>query len=403
MSNLIPYGRHHIEEDDIEAVVDVLRSDNLTGGPVVEDFEKAFADRVGAKYAIAVSSGTAGLHLASVVLGLTKESFVIVPTVTFLATANAPAYCGANIVFADVNKDTGLMGPSELEEAFERADGRVEAVFLVHLNGQCSDMEAIKSVCDAHGTKIIEDACHALGGEYQTADDCWHPVGSCKHSDMAVFSMHPVKNIAMGEGGMITTNEYRIARLLRNFRNHGIIREPEDFENKDLAFDSKKKPNPWYYEMQHLGYNYRASAIHCALGRSQLRKLDRFVLRRREIANAYEKALEPLASVIKPIPSAPRSRHAWHLFVVRINQSRLNMSRADLMNHLRKKGIGTQVHYRPVHTQNYYQGNGAADISCPSAEAYYTSCLTLPLFSDPSAECLPSRVTETLQDIIKDE
>ena len=277
MSDFIPYGRHCIEEDDIAAVAAVLRSDHLTGGPVVEEFETAFAKRVGARHAVAVSSGTAGLHLASLALGLGAGMLVIVPTLTFLATANAPTYTGAQVVFADVDPNTGLMGPSELEEALDRAEGEVKAVYPVHLNGQASDMEAIKNICDSRGIRIIEDACHALGGEYRTTDGQWHPVGSCQHSDMAVFSMHPVKNIAMGEGGMVTTNDDQLCQTLRRLRNHGMIHEPEAFQDHKAAFDPEGNPNPWYYEMQELGYNYRASAIHCALGLSQLSKLDRFL------------------------------------------------------------------------------------------------------------------------------
>jgi len=376
VSDFIPYGRHCIEEDDIAAVAAVLRSDHLTGGPVVEEFETAFAKRVGARHAVAVSSGTAGLHLASLALGLGAGMLVIVPTLTFLATANAPTYTGAQVVFADVDPNTGLMGPSELEEALDRADGEVKAVYPVHLNGQSVDMEAIKKICDSRGIRIIEDACHALGGEYRTTDGQWHSVGSCQHSDMAVFSMHPVKNIAMGEGGMVTTNDDQLCQTLRRLRNHGMIHEPEAFQDHKAAFDPEGNPNPWYYEMQELGYNYRASAIHCALGLSQLGKLDRFLAHRQSLAVAYEAALAPLAPDVRPIPRPEHSRPAWHLYVVHINFPALGILRGQLMRNLHQAGIGTQVHYRPIHQQPFYVSD---KFSLTGADQFYDGCLTLPM------------------------
>jgi UDP-4-amino-4,6-dideoxy-N-acetyl-beta-L-altrosamine transaminase len=376
MRDYTPYGRHCIEEDDIAAVAAVLRSDHLTGGPVVEEFETAFAKRVGARHAVAVSSGTAGLHVASLALGLGAGMLVIVPTLTFLATANAPTYTGAQVVFADVDPNTGLMGRSELEEALDRAEGEVKAVYPVHLNGQASDMEAIKNICDSRGIRIIEDACHALGGEYRTTDGQWHPVGSCQHSDMAVFSMHPVKNIAMGEGGMVTTNDDQLCQTLLRLRNHGMIHEPEAFQDSEAGLDAAGDPNPWYYEMQELGYNYRASAIHCALGLSQLGKLDRFLAHRRNLATTYDQALAPLAPDVRPIPRPAHSRSAWHLYVVHINFPTLSTTRPQLMHHLHQAGLGTQVHYRPVHQQTFYVSD---KLSLTGADQFYDGCLTLPL------------------------
>jgi UDP-4-amino-4,6-dideoxy-N-acetyl-beta-L-altrosamine transaminase len=393
MRDYTPYGRHCIEEDDIAAVVAVLRSDYLTGGPVVEEFETAFAKCVGARHAVAVSSGTAGLHLASLTLGLGAGMLVIVPTLTFLATANAPTYTGAKVVFADVDPVTGLIGPSELEEALERADGEVKAVFPVHLNGQSVDMEALKKICGSRGIRIIEDASHALGGEYRTTDGQWHPVGSCQHSDMAVFSMHPVKNIAMGEGGMVTTNDDQLAQTLRRLRNHGMIREPKKFQHTEAGLDAEGKPNPWYYEMQELGYNYRASAIHCALGLSQLGKLDRFLAHRRNLATAYDEALAPLAPDVRPIPRPAHSRHAWHLYVVHINFPALSKTRAQLIRCLHQAGIGTQVHYRPVHQQPIYR-EAAGSFLFPGACGYFERCLTLPLNLLVSSESFPTSWVE---------
>jgi UDP-4-amino-4,6-dideoxy-N-acetyl-beta-L-altrosamine transaminase len=397
MRDYTPYGRHCIEEDDIAAVVAVLRSDYLTGGPVVEEFETAFAKCVGARHAVAVSSGTAGLHLASLTLGLGAGMLVIVPTLTFLATANAPTYTGAKVVFADVDPVTGLIGPSELEEALERADGEVKAVFPVHLNGQSVDMAALKKICDSRGIRIIEDASHALGGEYRTTDGQWHPVGSCQHSDMAVFSMHPVKNIAMGEGGMVTTNDDQLAQTLRRLRNHGMIREPDDFQHSEVAFDYEGTPNPWYYEMQELGYNYRASAIHCALGLSQLSKLDRFLAHRQTLAAAYDQALAPLAPYVRPIPRPAHSRHAWHLYVVHVDFHALGITRAHLMRHLHQAGIGTQVHYRPVHQQPAYREEvGSFHLS--GAGGYFERCLSLPISYCIQVDEIPSQCARILQE-----
>jgi dTDP-4-amino-4,6-dideoxygalactose transaminase len=237
-------------------------------------------------------------------------------------------------------------------------------------------MEAIKKICDSRGIRIIEDACHALGGEYRTVDGQWYSVGSCEHSDMAVFSMHPIKNIAMGEGGMVTTNDDHLCQTLRRLRNHGMIREPEAFQDHKAAFDDEGNPNPWYYEMQEVGFNYRASAIHSALGLSQLAKLDRFLAHRQAIATAYEAALAPLAPDVRPIPRPEHSRPAWHLYVVHINFPALGILRGQLMRNLHQAGIGTQVHYRPIHQQPFYVSD---KFSLTGADQFYDGCLTLPM------------------------
>jgi dTDP-4-amino-4,6-dideoxygalactose transaminase len=239
-------------------------------------------------------------------------------------------------------------------------------------------VEAIKKICDPRGIRIIEDASHALGGEYRTTDGQWHSVGSCQHSDMAVFSMHPIKNIAMGEGGMVTTNDDHLGQTLRRLRNHGMIREPEAFQDHKAAFDDEGNPNPWYYEMQEVGFNYRASAIHSALGLSQLAKLDRFLAHRQAIATAYEAALAPLAPSVRPTPRPAVSRHAWHLYVVHIDFPGLSKTRAQLMRHLHHAGIGTQVHYRPIHQQPFYCGR-AGELELNGAESYYKKSMALPL------------------------
>jgi dTDP-4-amino-4,6-dideoxygalactose transaminase len=274
----LPYGRQLIEDDDIAAVAEVLRGDYLTGGPAVQDFERGLIDVTGARHAIAVGSGTAALHVAAMTLDLKPGDQVIVPTVTFLATANAARYVGADVVFADVDADTGLMGPDQLAEATRRAPA-ARAVFPVHLGGQVADPVSIGKVARDAGLKIVEDACHAIGTTL--ADNTRTPVGACARSDMCIFSFHPVKTIAMGEGGAVTTNDDGMAERLRAFRSHGMVREPSGFLDKAQAFATDGTAHPWYYEMHEFGFNYRASDIHCALGRSQLAKLDRFVERRR--------------------------------------------------------------------------------------------------------------------------
>lgn len=373
MRDFIPYGRHFVDEDDIKAVSGVLRSEYLTGGQVVEQFEDSFASVVGAKYAVACSSGTAALHLASLAAGLSNSFQAVVPTITFLATANAPKYTGAEIIFSDVNRDTGLICAEELKRILDHSKGDIKAVFVVHLNGQSADIEAINNLCKNQGILVIEDACHALGGKYHSQKEGWQPTGSGKHSDMAVFSMHPVKNIAMGEGGMVVTNNRDFFNRLKLFRNHGMTRIPSDFTLREFGFDKEGESNPWYYEMQCLGYNYRASAIHCALGMSQLGKLDKFISHRRLIAAEYDAALKPLSEHISPIPSAPKSRHAWHLYAVHLSEK---ISRSKLMRGLQENGIGTQVHYHPVHLQPFY---GQHSIKLENANKYYSTCLSLPI------------------------
>jgi UDP-4-amino-4,6-dideoxy-N-acetyl-beta-L-altrosamine transaminase len=379
-SRFLPYGRHQIEEDDIAAVVSVLRSDSLTGGPLVSEFEQAFAARVGARFAVACANGTAGLHLAAMALGLGPDDAAIVPTLTFLATANAARYVGAEVTFADVDPATGLMRPSDLQAAFARASARkARAAIPVHLNGQCVDMESMAEFAGRHGLRVIEDACHAIGATYRTRSGEEVRVGACRHSDMAVFSLHPVKTIAMGEGGVVTTNDPDLHAALLRLRNHGMVRDAARFVQPEEAFDADGQPNPWYYEMPEPGYNYRASEIHCALGLSQLRKLDHFLARRRELADAYDRALAPLAPKVRPIPRVAGCASGWHLYVVQIDFKAVGASRATLMRELLGRGIGTQVHYLPVHRQPYYR-SPYGNTPLAGADAYYASCLSLPFF-----------------------
>ncbi|MEQ8194798.1 MAG: UDP-4-amino-4,6-dideoxy-N-acetyl-beta-L-altrosamine transaminase [Rhodospirillales bacterium] len=394
----LPYGKQWIDADDIEAVAEVLKGDWLTGGPAVDAFENAFAETTGAGHAVACANGTAALHLSALALDLAPGDQVIVPTITFLSTANAARFVGADVVFADVDPDTGLMGPKEFEDAIRRADPKkLKAVYPVDLAGQCADPAALKAVADKHGLGIVEDACHALGGSYRAGNELM-PVGNARFADMAVFSLHPVKIIAMGEGGVITTNDTALANRLRRLRNQGMTRTPEEFLNKDLAFDENGAPNPWYYEMPEIGFNYRASDIHCALGLSQLKKLERFAERRRSLADHYDKHVVALAPTVKPIGRIKGCVPAWHLYAVLIDFEAAGISRADTMRRLQEKGIGSQVHYIPVHRQPYYRQR-YGDLALPGADAYYARCLSLPLhvrMEDTDVE----RVTGALADVL---
>ena len=376
----LPYGRHDIDEADIAAVAEVLRSDWLTTGPAVPAFEREFAAAVGARHAVACSSGTAALHLAALAAGLGEGDAAVVPSLTFLATANCNRFVGAEVVFADVDAETGLMGSAHLEAALSRAVGkRVKAVYPVHLNGQCKDMEAIQATAKAHGLTIIEDACHALGTTWRESSGKRNGIGSCSHSDMAIFSFHPLKTIAAGEAGAVTTNDEALAQRLALMRNHGMVREASAFRSRDLAFDDEGAPNPWYYEMPEPGFNYRLSDINAALAHSQLAKLERFAARRRTLAKRYDQLLAPLAPLVHPLARVSGCDPVLHLYVVQVDFDAADTTRAKLMTRLREAGIGTQVHYLPVHMQPYYRTRyGESDL--PGARAYYDRCLTLPLF-----------------------
>lgn len=394
----LPYGKQDIDDADIAAVTAVLRSDYLTTGPVVDAFEHAFANTVGAKHAIACSSGTAGLHLAAMALDLGPGDTVIVPTLTFVATANAATFTGATVAFCDVDPATGLAGPDDIEAAIGRANGSARAIFVVHLNGQATNMTAIQEVAQRHGLPIVEDACHALGGTYTTGPNATGQPGDCATSAMAVFSLHPVKAITMGEGGVVTTNSDELATLLRRARSHGITRDPSEFTNTAFAFDEAGQANPWYYEMAAPGLNYRASDINCALGLSQLGKLPQIIARRQALADQYDALLAPLSPMIRPVARTPWSHSAFHLYVAHIDYAAAGVSRAKVMNALRDHGIGSQVHYLPVHHQPYY-ANLNAGLVLPGADEYYAQSLSLPLYPTLRDEDVV-RVVSTLRDIV---
>lgn len=375
----IPYGRQALDDDDIAAVTDVLRGDWLTGGPAVPEFEEALREHTGASHVVACSSGTAALHMAAIALGIGAGDKVIVPAVTFLASASAFRFQGADIVFADVDPRTGLLTPETLQRCIDdRTDGDIAAVVPVYLGGRCDSPAAIAEIASAHGAAVIEDACHALGSYYDSGNER-HRVGSGAHADISVFSFHPVKTITSGEGGAATTADAEIAAALRLARNHGMTRDPAAFVNDRRAFDDNGKPNPWYYEAQGIAPNYRASDIHCALGTSQLRKFPGFAKRRQELAARYDSLLASLSPVISAIGAVPGCDPVLHLYAVHIDFAALGIDRAKAMRLLSENGIGTQVHYIPLHLQPYFAALNPG-LSLPGAESYYTSTLSLPLF-----------------------
>lgn len=394
----LPYGRQCIDESDIAAVVGVLKSDWLTTGPAVDAFEKAFSRYVGAAHALSCSSGTAALHLAALALGLGPGDTVIVPSITFLATANAPRLTGAEIVFSDVDPETGLMRASDLEAALQSERGRqAKAVFVVHMAGQCDDLPAIQALARRNRLHVVEDASHALGTVY-AHDGREYRVGQCAHSDIAVFSLHPVKTIAGGEGGAATTNDANLAARIALMRNHGMQRNAESLTDTEMAFDSSGEKNPWYYEMTEVGLNYRLSDIHCALAQSQLTKIDGFVERRRQLVATYDQRLTHLRQALVPLHRNPDCLAAWHLYVARIDFISVGQTRAAIMQQLSQAGIGSQVHYIPVHRQPYYRQRYGMD-ELNGADEFYARTLSLPLFPTMSDSDL-EYVCDTLTGIL---
>ena len=370
----IPYARQSIDEKDVASVCSVLRSDWLTTGPNVEEFEQAVADYVGAKHAVVASSGTAALHLACLADGMAPGNEGVTSPITFLASANAMVYCGAAPRFTDIDLNTYNMSAAELEKCITK---RTRVIIPVHFAGQSCDMKRIRDVVSKkerlYGQKIyiIEDASHALGSSYKESR-----VGCCEYSDMTIFSFHPVKHVTTGEGGMVVTNDKKLASRIRKLRSHGII--------KNSALMSQN-PGPWYYEQDELGFNYRLTDIQCALGRSQLKKLSLFKKRRSNIVNEYNSSFRELDHVVTPFES-PECQSNFHLYVVQIEFDSLGISRQIFMESLKDAGIQTQVHYIPVHLQPFYRSNFGTKIGdCPVAERYYEKCLSLPLYPGMSA------------------
>lgn len=371
------YGRQTIEDDDVAAVAEALYSDWLTTGPAVEGFENALAEEVGAEHAIACNNGTSALYIAARAAGIEPGDSVIVPSMTFAATASANVLAGIEVIFADVDPDTGLMAVDHAAAALRsNRNGKVKAIVPVHLTGRVADPEALGVFAQDNGLVVLEDACHALGTNYGNAG---HRVGGCEHSLAACFSFHPVKAIAMGEGGAITTNSAAFAARSRELRNHGIVRAAEGFENNELAFADDGSANPWYYEIRDASFNFRASDINCALGVSQLRKLGRLLKRRKNLIDHYQRCLDPLAPAVKFLSPALGVEPGWHLCAVLVDFEMIGIDRSTLMHRLKERGIGTQVHYIPVHLHPFYRRR-YGEMKLPGAMSYYSRTLSLPLF-----------------------
>jgi UDP-4-amino-4,6-dideoxy-N-acetyl-beta-L-altrosamine transaminase len=376
----IPYGRQSISNADIEAVSDVLRSDFLTQGPAVPAFEKATAGRCCANFAVAMNSATSALHLACLALGVGPGDRVWTSPVTFVASANCVRYCGAEIDFVDIDPATCNMSPQALAEKLERAqrEGKLPKVVIpVHLCGRSCDMKPIRALADKFGFRIIEDASHAIGGSH--AGD---PIGSCRYSDIVIFSFHPVKIITTGEGGMALTNDAALAERMNLLRSHGITRDAEKM--------TQPSDGPWYYEQVALGFNYRMTDIQAALGLSQLENLVTWVARRRALAARYSEILAPLP-LIAP---GEDNESAWHLYVIQLRGD-ARVGRRELFDALRADGIGVNVHYIPVHLQPYYRALGFNTGDFPASEAYYRRAISIPLYAGLTDE-QQSYVTERL-------
>ena len=377
MKSFLPYGRQTITDADVAAVVEVLRSDWLTTGPAVSGFEEDFACVVGVPHAVACASGTAALHMAAMALELGPGDIAIVPSVTFLATASAMRLVGADVVLSDVDPDTALMRPQDLETALGglRSEDRqrVRVVLPVHMAGQPADTEALAKIAAGVGAVLVEDASHALGTALRG-----DTVGACTHASMTTFSFHPVKTIAAGEGGMVTTRDGRLAENLARVRNHGMTRDPAAFTARDQAFDAEGSPYPWYYEMGAPAPNYRLSDLHAALARSQLSRLDALADRRRALMQHYR---ERLAGSVQLSPEVPDATICWHLCAVLIDFPAVGKHRATIMAELRERGIGSQVHYIPLHRQPYYRAHCGGP-KLPGAEAWYARTLSLPLYPE---------------------
>lgn len=377
---MIPYGKQSIDNDDIVAVAEVLGGDYLTTGPKVAEFEKAFADKIACKYAVAVSNGTAALHLSALSL-LSPDDKVLTTPISFTATSNSILYAGAKPIFIDVADDANI-DLNLCEDALKK-DSSIKAVFAVHLTGKCVDLAGLAYLKEKYGVKIVEDAAHALGA-----------TGVASVGDTSTFSFHPVKHITTGEGGMITVNDESIYKKLLMLRSHGITRDAASFENAE-AFDANGKPNPWYYEMHNLGFNYRITDFQCALGLSQLAKLDKFVERRKEIAARYDEAFKDVKH-IKPLYRFDFDS-AYHLYVARIDFASCGVSRAELFERLNAKKIYPQVHYIPINSQPYYKKLGYDPKDTPNAMKYYDECISLPMFyglGDESHEFVIKAIVE---------
>jgi UDP-4-amino-4,6-dideoxy-N-acetyl-beta-L-altrosamine transaminase len=366
----IYYGHQHVTEEDIQSVVDVLRSDYLTQGPKVAEFEEAFANYLGAKYAVAVSNGTAALHLCTLAIGVKEGDKVITTPITFIASANCVRYADGEVVFADIDPETWLLDIKEVRKLLEAAPiGTYKGIIPVDFAGRAVNLEAFRQLADEYGLWIIEDACHAPGGYFTDNNGQNQNCGNGNYADMAIFSFHPVKHITTGEGGMITTNNEQLYHKLRKLRTHGIQQIPEL---------NQFNHGPWYYEMQEIGFNYRLTDIQAALGLSQINRVETKLKRRKEIAAIYDTAFSGKNYIIRQAGMVPG--HAYHLYVAEFKD------RDRLYTHLRKNNIFAQVHYIPLHLMPYYRQFGWKEGDFPKSENYYRNCLSLPLYTTLTSE-----------------
>ena len=370
---VIPYGKQHITTSDLEAVVDALKSDYLTQGPRIKEFEDCFADYVGSKFAVAVANGTAALHLNCLALGVKEGSKVITTPITFAASANCVRYCGGEVVFADIDPDTYLLSIESVKQLLEQSPkGTYSGIIPVDFAGRAVNLEAFRRLADEYDLWIIEDACHAPGGFFIDSSGIKQNCGNGQNADLAIFSFHPVKHIAAGEGGMITTNNQELYKKLLSLRTHGIVKNDDDYTNSiEFAGGTNAYPS-WYMEMQTLGYNYRLTDIQAALGNSQLKRADQGIARRREIAQKYYEAFNGKTYVKSQ--SGVIEGHAYHLYVLEVE------NRLGLYNFLREHKIFAQIHYIPTHLMPYYRELGWKEEDMPCAEAYYKNCISLPMF-----------------------
>ena len=381
---MIQYGHQHIDDEDIQAVVNVLKSDFLTQGPAVSRFENKICEITGARYCVAVSNATAGLHIAVQVLNLPENSEGITTPNTFLASANCLLYNNIKPIFADINPDTYNIEPNEIGK---KITPNTKVIIPVHFAGLSCDMERIKKVADGHNIRVIEDAAHAIGSCYADGS----PVANCKYSDITVFSFHPVKTITTGEGGAITTNDESLYKRLLQLRSHGVTKDTESLT---------QNPGPWYYEMHSLGFNYRMTDMQAALGYSQLLKLEHFRERRQSIVDRYNEAFDGIPHIKLPYRNFEQIS-CFHLYVLQIDFEKIGITRKDFMKKLVDKGIGTQVHYIPVHTQPYYKKHyGYKTGDYPIAEQYYEMALSLPLHLSMT-DVDVDKVIFTINEIVK--
>lgn len=369
----IPYGRQTITNEDVEAVSNILQADFLTQGPEILKFEKIFAEFIGSKYAVAVANGTAALHLCAIALNVKSGSKVITTPISFVASANCVKYCGGDVVFADIDPETYLLDISKVEKLLEsHPTGTFSGIIPVDFAGQPLNLEDFRTLADKHGLWIIEDACHAPGGYFKDSKNIEQYCGNGQFADLAIFSFHPVKHIATGEGGMITTNNKELYEKLLLLRSHGITKDELSFESTEPGQEKPETYPGWYYEMQTLGYNYRLTDIQAALGISQLKRAKQGFEKRKEIAEKYDKAFEG-SNILTPKQNK-ENQHAWHLYVILIDK------RKELYDFFRSNGIFAQVHYIPVHLQPFYRNLGWKKGDFPISEKYYEKCISLPMY-----------------------